>query len=163
MKSPFIPVITLFFFTNLFSQDKKIQQNSLALELGKSGLIYNLFFDKLFNDALFGIKVGLGSNFGKYTRALMFQAGGYRLFGKKNRFFETGIDLHYLDINEESDDQFGISSFVYPNYSTNTLYITFNAGYRNIYRKTIFRIGASPGFTKKEFIPGGYISFGLRF
>ena len=39
------------------------KNNALSLELGKSGLIYNLNFDHKFQNKDFGLRFGLGSNF----------------------------------------------------------------------------------------------------
>jgi len=162
MKTLVVIVFCLFVSINLFSQNKELPRNIIALEIGKTGLIYNLVFDNRLKGSLYGFKLGLGSNFGKYIRAFAVQLGMYRLFGNKNRFFEAGIDIHYLDSEEDSNDQFSVSSFVYPNKTTNTYFVSINTGYRVYFRKSIFRIGFAPGFTKDEFIPGGYISFGFR-
>ena len=144
-----------------FSQ--KMPRHALSVELGKSGLIYSVVVDIGLKDPRYGLRGGMGSNFGKHTEAIMGLVGAYRLFGKSHHFFEAGIDLHYLSVDIVSEDQRGFSSFMYPDYSVKTYYITCNAGYRVNARKMLFRIGAAPGFTKDEFIPGGYISGGIRF
>jgi hypothetical protein len=138
------------------------RNNSLSLELGKTGLIYNLNFDHRFQDKDFGFRVGVGSNFAKYLQAFTTGAGGYFLVGQKINFLELGIDLSYLSVDEVSDDQKGVT-LIYPNYSIKTFYASANIGYRRYGKSTIFRIGVSPGFIKNEFVPGGYLSFGLTF
>ena len=145
------------------SQAGKSLRYSLSAEIGKTGLIYSVVFDNGLKDPRYGLRGGMGSNFGKYREAIMGLVGAYRLFGKGFHQFETGLDIHYLHIDIVSNDQQGASSLLYPNYSTQTFYITINAGYRMKLGKVLFRVGAAPGFTKDEFIPGGYVSGGFRF
>lgn len=165
MKTIFAFILGSFLSINLFSQSKvtSAPKYSISVELGKSGFIYSVVFDNALKDRRYGLRGGFGGNPGKYTEVIMAQVGAYRVFGKKSNFFETGIDLHYLSIDIVSDDQVGISSFVYPDYTTKTYYVTFNAGYRARMGKFLFRVGAAPGFTKDEFIPGAYISAGVLF
>ena len=137
---------------------------AVSLQLGKTGLIYNLNFDYRLATMKFGFQVGAGSNLGKYLNVVSFGGGGYHLVGRKNKFFELGLDVQYLIINEESNDQKGLASiFVYPNYSIRTLYPSLNVGYRRYGKGTLFRAGLSPGLIKSELIPGGYISYGFLF
>ena len=136
--------------------------NAVSLELGKTGLIYNLVFDHKFKDKNFGIRVNIGSNFSRYLSLLTTGAGGYYLIGKSKSFLELGVDLNYLSVDEVSDDQRGIT-FVHPNYAVKTLYSSMNIGYRKNSNRTLFRIGISPGLIKQGFISGGYVSFGLTF
>jgi len=138
------------------------KNNAISLELGKSGLIYNLNFDHKFQDKSFGLRFGLGSNFSKYLEAFTTGAGGYYLVGHETNFLELGVDLNYLSVDEVSDDQKGVP-LIYPNYSIKTFYASANIGYRRYGRKTLFRIGVSPGLIRDDFLPGGYISFGLIF
>lgn len=163
MRTIFLLVVGLIFSLTLFSQTGKTYKYSLSAEIGKSGLIYSIVFDNTLKDTRYGLRAGAGSNFGKYTNVLMGLVGGYRLFGKGAHSLETGLDLHYLNISVTSDDQFRMSSFVYPDYPTTTFYITMNAGYRLKARRVLIRAGVAPGFTKDEFIFGSYISCGLRF
>ena len=159
--------IAIFYFLFTFAICKaqtvsNSRNNSLSLELGKTGLIYNLNFDHRFQDKDFGFRFGIGSNFAKYLQAFTTGAGGYYLVGHEINFLELGIDLSYLSVDEVSDDQKGFS-LIYPNYSIKTFYASANVGYRRYGKSTLFRIGVSPGFIKNEFVPGGYISFGLTF
>lgn len=156
-------LILLFFLAGTVHSQSNKYKYALSAEIGKSGLIYSLIFDNTLKDRKFGLRGGMGTNFGRYRSAIMGLVGAYRLFGKNGHFFETGIDLHYLSIENISDDQAGISTFVHPNYPTRTYYITANGGYRVHAGKILFRVGIAPGFTKDEFIPGGYLSFGFRF
>ena len=75
---------------------------------------------------------------------------------KRKYFFEAGAELNYLSIEKFSNDQRGIS-LVYPNYETKTFLANINLGLRVYSKKLLLRIGASPGVTKEEFIPGGYL------
>jgi hypothetical protein len=136
--------------------------NAVSFELGKAGLIYNLTFDHKAATKNFGFRVSVGSNLAKYLNAISFGGGGYYLIGKTNRFLELGTDLQYLIVDEVSDDQIGFA-FVYPNYSIKTFYPSLNLGYRTYGKQTLFRVGFSPGVIDNGFVPGGYMSFGLRF
>jgi hypothetical protein len=141
---------------------EKHKINALSFELGKTGLIYNVNFDHKFPETDFGLRFGAGSNFAKYLYAVAIGGGCYHLIGKTTRFLELGVDVQYLVVDEVSDDQKGFA-FLYPDYSVKTLYPSINIGYRAYGRKTLFRIGFSPGLIKSDFIPGGYISYGVAF
>jgi hypothetical protein len=160
-----LTAILVFFLYSAFCSaqitDKK-KYNALSLELGKTGLIYNLNYDRKFNNEKLGFRFAVGSNLAKYLSAFTIGSGGYYLIGKTSKFLEVGADICYLSVDKVSDDQKGFA-FVYPNYSTMTYYASLNLGYRRYGQKSLFRIGLSPGFTKQEFIPGGYISFGVTF
>ena len=138
------------------------KKNALSFELGKTGLIYNLTFDHKLKSKNIGFRFGAGSNLAKYLNAVSVGGGGYYLIGKTHHFLELGLDMQYLVIDEVSDDQKGFA-FVYPDYSIKTFYPSLNTGYRSYGKHTLFRIGFSPGLIKKEFVPGGYISFGITF
>jgi hypothetical protein len=88
--------------------------------------------------------------------------GGYHLIGKTSNFLEVGADLNYLSVDEVSDDQRGFV-LIYPDYSIQTYYVSINIGYRRYGKSNLFRIGFAPGFIKQDFIPGGYISYGITF
>ena len=136
--------------------------NAISLELGKTGLIYNLVFDHKFPNRNRGFRLGIGSNLAKYLTAFTVGGGGYYLIGREKRFLELGADLQYLIISEVSDDQKGFA-LVYPDYSIKTFYTSANIGYKSYGKRTVLRFGVSPGFIKGEFIPGGYLSFGIVF
>jgi hypothetical protein len=139
----------------------KPKHNVLSFELGKTGLIYNVNFDHKLAEKNFGFRVVAGSNFAQYLNAITVGGGCYYLAGRQNRFLELGIDLQYLKVDEVSDDQRGFS-FVYPDYSIKTPYLSLNLGYRRYGKTTMFRIGLSPGLIDKQFVPGGYVSYGFR-
>ena len=161
MKNIVLTVFVAFFCVTLCNAQTRAKPTStLSFELGKTGLIYNLNFDQRFAGKNFGFRLGAGSNFNRYLNAKVFGGGGYYLFGKQSRFLEIGLDLQYLMIDEVSDDQKGFS-FIYPDYSIKTLYPSLNLGYRVYGKKTAFRAGFSPALINNDFIPGGYISFGL--
>ena len=143
---------------------EKPKLNAISLELGKTGFIYNLNFDHKVALKYFGFRAGVGSNLGQHLNVISVGGGGYYLFGKKSKFFETGLDIQYLIVTEESDDQRGFSSiFVYPNYAIKTIYPSLNLGYRYYGKNTMFRVGLSPGIIENKLIPGGYISYGITF
>jgi hypothetical protein len=156
---------TLFFllliFTSITHAQDKGKNNSLSLEIGKTGLIYNLTYDHHFPNN-FGLRAGGGSNFTSNLQAITAGGGVYYLTGKSNRHFESGIDFYYLGVFEASDDQKSIP-LIYPDHYAEGLLTSINLGYRSYGKKAIFRIGGSPVLFKGEFIPGGYISFGVRF
>ncbi len=134
----------------------------MSLEVGKTGLIYNLTYDHKLRNKNFGFRVIAGSNLAKYLQAYMVGAGSYYLIGKQSSFLELGADLNYLSIDEVSDDQRGFT-IIYPNYSINTYYVSANFGFRIYGKSSLFRAGLSPGFAKNGFMPGAYISFGVTF
>ena len=136
--------------------------NAISFELGKTGLIYNLNFDRKLENKNLGFRFGVGSNLSKYLNATTIGGGGYYLAGRQKHFFEFGVDIQYLIIDEVSDDQRGFS-FIYPDYSIRTLYPNLNVGYRSYGKRTLFRVGISPGLIKSELVPGGYISYGFIF
>ena len=146
-------------FTGINAQHKSGQ--SLSAELGKNGLIVSIIYDYQFSKTHFGFRAGAGSNFAKYLSAYTVTTGGYKLFGKMNNFFELGVDIQYLNIDEVSDDQKGFV-LLYPDFSTQTLFSTLNLGFRKYFKKSLFRAGLAPGFTKHGFLPGAYLSLGYN-
>jgi hypothetical protein len=153
----------LFCCANCSAQNNDAESNkSVYFETGKSSLIYCLYFDYKFPQKKFGVRLGGGSNFAKYMRASTAGGGAYYLAGNIKNNLELGLDLHYLNIDEISDDQRGFA-LVYPDHSISTYYVTTNIGYRHNAKHSLFRIGFAPGFIKNDFVPGGYFSFGIRF
>lgn len=161
MRLTIATISTLFIFYS-HAQTASNKTKSLSFEIGKTGLIYSFIYDQKFTSKNAGFRFGAGTNFAKYLSANSFGGGYYRLFGKHSKYFELGADLQYLDVFESSDDQRGFS-FVYPDYSIKTWYASLNIGFRSYGKKSLFRLGLSPGFIKKEFINGGYISLGVLF
>ena len=153
--------ICLLFSSSSISQNSK-STKALSFEVGKTGAIANLTFDSKATQKNWGYRLFAGSNFGKTVSLINVGAGTYYLLGKANRFFEIGTDLSYLSVDVVSDDEYRFGNFVAPNYDVQSLYATFNLGYRIYSRKTLFRVGIAPGFIKNNFLPGGYISFGVR-
>lgn len=162
MKSLLTAICAILVSVTLCNAQATSKVNAVSFELGKTGLIYNLTFDHKAATKNFGFRLGVGSNLAKYLNAITVGGGGYYLVGKTNRFLELGVDLQYLIVDEVSDDQKGFS-FVYPDYSIKTVYPSLNLGYRAYGKHTLFRIGFSPGVIDNDFVPGGYMSIGLRF
>lgn len=164
MKQLFTIIFTIIFCLQLCiaQTTDKPRVNAISFELGKTGLIYNFNFDRKVPDKQVGFRFGAGSNFAKYLNAFTVGGGGYYLIGRKNNFLELGADLQYLIVDEVSDDQRGFS-FIYPDYSIKTLYPSVNVGYRYYGKMTLFRVGVAPALIKREFVPGGYISYGFLF
>ena len=153
--------VLIFYSTLCFAQTTdQPKNNAISFELGKTGLIYNLTFDHKLKTKNFGFRLGAGSNLAKYLNAVTVGGGGYYLVGKTHNFLELGLDMQYLTVDEVSVDQKGFA-FVYPDYSIKTFYPSLNIGYRNYGKHTLFRIGFSPSLIKSEFVPGGYIGFGV--
>lgn len=150
----------LFIMFSISGYGQNIQVQSVNVELGKNGLLANIIYDYKFSKTHFGFRAGAGTNFSKYLQARTVTLGVYKLMGHSHRFFELGADFQYLYVSEVSDDQKGFA-FVYPDFSTKTNYTSLNIGYRKYYKKTVFRAGVSPGFTKHGFLPGAYLSFGF--
>jgi hypothetical protein len=162
MKSLSTAICALLISVTVCKAQTKAKLNAVSFELGKTGLIYNLTFDHKAATKNLGFRLGAGSNFAQYLNAISVGGGGYYLVGKTSRFFELGVDLQYLIVDEVSDDQKSFS-FVYPDYSIKTIYPSLNLGYRAYGKRTLFRIGFSPGLIESDFVPGGYVSYGLRF
>jgi hypothetical protein len=164
MKHTITTIFFSFFCLTLCSAQTadKSKNNALSLELGKTGLIYNINLDHKFQGKNFGVRVATGSNLDKYLNLFIAGAGGYFLSGIKTNFLELGIDINYLTVVENSDDQRGLV-FIYPNYPIKSYYANANIGYRRYGKNTLFRIGFSPGIIKNKLLPGGYISYGLTF
>jgi hypothetical protein len=139
-----------------------LKLNAISFELGKTGLIYNLTFDHKFASKKIGFRFGAGSNLAKYLNAISAGGGGYYLPSRTNHSFEVGVDLQYLSVYEGSDDQKRFIP-IYPNYSTNTYFLSLNLGYRAYAKRSLFRVGVSPGSVDGDFALGVYISYGLRF
>jgi hypothetical protein len=140
----------------------KERSNALSFELGKTGLIYNLNYDHKFENKNYGFRFGVGSNLAKYLNVRTVGGGSYHLFGRNSRFLELGADIQYLIADLVSDDQVSLP-FVYPNYSIKTFYPSLNLGYREYGKRSLFRIGFSPGIINNSFVPGGYLSYGVTF
>ena len=143
-----------------FSQTPR-KKNAISLELGKTGMVFNLAYDRLLSNKV-GLRASVGSNLAKYLGAITSGAGAFYLIGKNKHTLELGANLGYLEVNEVSDDQ-RTGSFIYPDHTIQTFHANMNVGYRMHGAKSIFRIGVSPGFIKEGFIPGAYVSFGLVF
>lgn len=139
-----------------------VKTNAISLELGKTGLIYNLSFDHKAANKNLGYRLAAGTNVGRYLKAASAGGGAYCLFGNADRFFELGIDLRYLMIEEISDDQKGIP-LIYPDHNLKTFYPSIDLGYRATGKWTLFRIGFSPGIISNNVVPGGYLGYGIRF
>jgi len=166
MKNYFATILVLFLCVTLSSAQtsKRQNPNAVSFELGKTGAIYNLNFDHILATKNYGFRLGAGSNFGRNFNVVSLGGGGYYLIGRKNKFFELGLDEQYLIAEEISDDQSGLSAIsVYPNFPIKTLYPSLNLGYRRYGKHTLLRVGLSPGLINSEFIPGGYISYGYSF
>ena len=147
---------------NMYGQDTIEKNQAVILELGKNGLLFNLYYDHKLKHHNFGFRGGAGSNLGVYTFAFTAGGGIFSLIGKNNKFFETGIDLHYFYVNSPQDDVVGLPLF-FPTENTRSWYPSMNIGYRKYKRKSIFRAGISPGYIKPYFIPGAYVGWGKIF
>jgi hypothetical protein len=159
-------IFILCIYSISYSQTQSLPKNTkskeyIFFELGKTGLIYNLGYDHQLAGKKAGFRFAGGSNPGKYQSLFNIGGGVYKLFGGVKKYFETGVDIYYMEVNITSDDQIG--SLIYPDYPIQTFYLSSNIGYRSTNGKILFRVGVSPGLTKDEFIPGGYISIGIGF
>lgn len=157
----FFAFACLLFSVTLSAQEKK--SNALSLEIGKTGAIFNLTYDRKEETAKVGWRAFAGSNLGQYLNLLNVGVGAYYLAGKRSSLLELGTDFSYLNVDVSSDDQFSLGNLVAPAYETSTLFTSFNIGFRHYGRKSLFRVGIAPGFTNKEWLPGGYLSYGVRF
>ena len=162
MKKFYFFVLACLWLTKLtLAQDTK--RNALSVELGKTGAIFNLTYDRKGETAKIGWRAFGGSNLGSSVQLFYVGGGVYYLTGKRSSHLELGTDLSYLHVDVSSEDQFRMGNLVAPTYETQTLFTSFNIGYRHYGRNSLFRIGLAPGFTSKEWLPGGYLSYGIRF
>lgn len=145
--APDDPVVTI-------NKPKLPTNKAVSVQLGKTGFIYNLVYDYKFRRRQRGFNVSVGSNFGRYLQLYTAGVGYYYLFGKRNRFFEAGINYDYFFVFQISDDQWRFSNMVYRDREARTYFINGTIGYRAYGRKTLFRAGLAPGFTKDRFLPG---------
>jgi hypothetical protein len=136
--------------------------NAISFELGKTGLVYNITFDHRFKNTHIGFRATAGAILAKYVAASVFGGGAYYLVGKRNKFLEVGADVQRIHVEEISNDQRTVV-FFYPDYTISTWYPSVNIGYRSYGKKSLFRIGFSPGIIEGKFIPGGYVSIGAAF
>ena len=143
------------------SQQQSPKVEALSLETGKTGLIFSLTYDQRFKGKKTGLRVGMGTNLSHYLKLITIGGGAYYLVGKTKDFLELGTDIHFLNVNEESDDQRGFWDLVYPDETINTYYLSGNIGYRRYGKKMLLRMGFSPGVTSLGFVPGGYLSLGF--
>jgi hypothetical protein len=155
-----IVLVMLCSSTLSFSQTTK-KKNAVSFELGKTGMIFNLAYDRMLSDRV-GLRASVGSNFTRYLGAITSGAGAFYLIGKNKHTLELGANLNYLEVNEVSDDQRS-GTIIFPDHTIKTWHANMNVGYRMYGAKSIFRVGVSPGFIKEGFIPGAYIGYGLVF
>ena len=163
MKNILFTFVLLFIFFAVCTGQNNInaKNNTLSLELGKVGTIFNVTFDHKIKAKKYGYKLNIGSNLFQYQNVLQVGGGLYYLKGKQNNFIELGIDLSYFQYTELSDDQRGFSFLLINDY-TKTVYSNVNIGYRFVGNKSMFRIGISPGVMNTGFVIGGYISYGFK-
>jgi hypothetical protein len=135
--------------------------NAVSAEFGKTMLTGNISFDHKFKGSYKGLRAFIGANISKYRKAFTAGVGGYFLMGKMNNYFELGSDLGYIDAGEVSDSS-ASGKLMYPDFSTRSLILSVNAGYRRYSRNMLLRIGFSPFLIKDGIFPGGYFSIGFR-
>lgn len=83
MSKRFILAIIFFaFYTSINAQSTK----ALSFELGKTGIIFNTYYDQKFSK--FGFRIGAGSNFSKYLNAKVFGGGVYFSWENKRTFLK---------------------------------------------------------------------------
>lgn len=163
MKQIFISFFLIVFFTSKSVSQNLPYRKTLSYELGKTGLIHNLYFDNKLSNSSYGYRVGIGNNLGSYLYLGKVSIGTYKLFGSKNKFFELGIDVDKILVSKDSDDQIGLGNFVYPNYTTDVIVPNFNIGYRSYSQKgRLFRIGLSACIISNSVFLGGYLSFSIK-
>ncbi len=157
--------VTVFLIISLnydgISQDL-FSRKILSYELGKTGLVHNLYFDNKLSNSSYGYRVGVGNNLSGQLFFGKLSIGFYKLMGKKNKFFEFGLDIDRIVVESYSSDTPGLGNLAFPDYTTKIFSPNLNIGYRSYSKKgRLFRIGISPFYADK-FLLGGYISFGLK-
>lgn len=145
------------------AQEFEERNDAVSMEFGKTGFLKSFTFDHRFTPSDFGIRALLGGTYSQVRGAFQAGVGAYHLFGKSRRYFELGVDAAYLNVWVDNDDVITTVSLFYPDYPVSTIYTSMNLGYRAYGNKWIFRAGVSPGVLDGDFVPGGYVSFGLTF
>lgn len=112
--------------------------NAVSVEIGKTGAIFNLTYDRKGETSKIGLRAFAGSNFSSHINVLNIVGGAYYLAGKRASFFELGTDLSYLQVQVNSNDQLRAAYLVAPAYDTRTLSTSFNNGYRHLGHNTLF-------------------------
>lgn len=162
MKQIYITIFLIVFLSFKSISQNLVSRKILSYELGKTGLVHNLYFDNKISNSSYGYRVGIGNNLSGEIFFGKFSIGVYKLMGTKNKFFELGIDIDRIVVETYSSDQIGLGNLVYPDYTTKIFSPNLNIGYRSYSKKgRLFRIGISPFYINK-FLLGGYISFGLK-
>jgi hypothetical protein len=162
MKQIFIPICLFILFSFKCVSQNYSSKKILSYELGKTGLVHNIYFDNKFSNSSYGYRVGVGNNLSGELFFGKLSIGFYKLMGNKNRFFEFGIDIDRIVVESNSSDTPGLGSLAFPDYTTKIFSPNLNIGYRSYSKKgRLFRIGISPFYANK-FLLGGYISFGLK-
>jgi len=87
MRKVFISLILLLIFSRLPSQQKPALR-SFNIELGKNGMVTNLYYDQVIKNKNYGFRLGAGSNFARYLREVTGTVGGYYLVGKRSNFLK---------------------------------------------------------------------------
>lgn len=157
-----IPLLLL--ISNLtYSQKDTVQKNMKTLigEFGKNGLIFNLLYDHYFYKKHFGFHGGAGTTIFNHKFELRtVTAGFYFLIGRKNEFYDLGMELQYHYADLLADDVKGFI-FVDPSVSYEGVFPFLTVGYRRYSKKGVLRLGLSEGLIKKEFITGAYVGYGI--
>jgi hypothetical protein len=135
----------------------------MSLEFGKTGLIFNVAYDRLFNNEKLGFRLIAGRSFGRYLNVSNAGGGVFCLFGNKAAVWEVGADLQYLSAILESDDQNPGLGLVYPDYTVKTVCPSLNAGTRRYRRNSVLRAGFSALLIDHQIVPGAYLSIGKTF
>lgn len=132
-----------------------------------NGLIYSLNFEhqtpKSFGSM--GYRIGAGYTDTDDLKLFAVPVGVNFLFGKSNRYFETGVGVTYLNRTEESYTFY--SDYRVESEKFNEVSLVFTFGYRSE-PKAIpgfsFRAGFSPTYYQEQFVPYfPYLSLGYKF
>ncbi len=82
----YVALTTIVVLITIHCNSQKIDvahHNALSIEIGKTGMIFDLTYDHKFKTNSFGFRVIGGSNLGRYLTLKTFGGGGYSLIGKK--------------------------------------------------------------------------------
>jgi len=156
-------IVCVFMISRCVAQQGTRPRNAVSFEIGKTGLIVNVAYERLMIADKFGLRVDAGKSFGRYHSLAQAGVGAFVLLGNGSFTGEAGVDVHYLSVDKSSDDQNPGLGLIYPDFSTKQNCPSVFIGGRRYKKNSLFRIGVAGVLISERVIPGGYVSLGRTF
>ena len=153
----------LLLVSNLALSQDTVQSNmrTLIAEFGKNGLILNVLYDQYFFKSHFGFHAGAGTTiFNRRSELRSLTAGFYFLIGRKNEFYDLGMELQFHDAYIHADDVRGFYLFD-PAETYRGVFPVLTVGYRSYSHKGVLRLGFAEGLINRIFVTGVYVGYGI--